>query len=65
MGKGFVYEYFGFLLDIIIVVKGLGNGFLVGVVIGKKQFGEVFISGFYGMIFGGNMLVMVVVNVIL
>lgn len=37
-GKAFGYEYEGLSPDIITVAKGLGSGFPVGAVIGKKSF---------------------------
>lgn len=61
-GKGFAYEHFGLSPDIITVAKGLGNGFPVGAVIGKKQLGEAFTLGSHGTTFGGNMLAMAAVN---
>lgn len=61
-GKGFAYEHFGLSPDIITVAKGLGNGFPVGAVIGKKQLGEAFTPGSHGTTFGGNMLAMAAVN---
>lgn len=38
---------------------------LVGVMIGKGYFKEVFGFGIYGIIFGGNLIVLVLVKVIL
>ncbi|ARV44733.1 acetylornithine transaminase [Bacillus subtilis] len=61
-GKGFAYEHFGLSPDIITAAKGLGNGFPVGAVIGKKQLGEAFTPGSHGTTFGGNMLAMAAVN---
>lgn len=36
-GKAFGYEHFGISPDIITAAKGLGNGFPVGAVIGKRS----------------------------
>lgn len=55
----------GIEFDIVIVVKVFGNGIFVGVMIGGKEFGMSFIVGLYGLIFGGNYIVMVVVKEVL
>ncbi|MBT2573845.1 acetylornithine transaminase [Bacillus sp. ISL-51] len=61
-GKAFGYEHFSLSPDIITVAKGLGNGFPVGAVIGKKKLGEAFTPGSHGTTFGGNKLAMAAVN---
>ncbi|GED02193.1 acetylornithine transaminase [Bacillus atrophaeus] len=61
-GKGFAYEHFGLSPDIITVAKGLGNGFPVGAVIGKRTLADAFTPGSHGTTFGGNMLAMAAVN---
>ncbi|KAA6453331.1 acetylornithine transaminase [Bacillus swezeyi] len=57
-GKAFGYEHGGLSPDIITVAKGLGSGFPVGAVIGKKELSEAFSPGSHGTTFGGNMLAM-------
>lgn len=52
------------ILDILIIVKVFGGGFLIGVMIIIDKFVNVFVVGDYGMIYGGNLLVFVVVNVV-
>ncbi|WP_144493953.1 acetylornithine transaminase [Bacillus pumilus] len=61
-GTAFAYEQTGLDPDIISSAKGLGNGFPVGAVIGKKALGEAFSPGSHGTTFGGNMLAMAAVN---
>ncbi|QHZ46222.1 acetylornithine transaminase [Bacillus sp. NSP9.1] len=61
-GKAFGYEHEGLTPDIITVAKGLGSGFPVGAVIGKKELSEVFSPGSHGTTFGGNMLAMAAAN---
>ncbi|PCK22118.1 acetylornithine transaminase [Bacillus pumilus] len=61
-GTAFAYEQAGLDPDIISVAKGLGNGFPVGAVIGKKALGDAFSPGSHGTTFGGNMLAMSAVN---
>ncbi|WFA06445.1 acetylornithine transaminase [Bacillus sp. HSf4] len=61
-GKAFGYEHEGLTPEIITVAKGLGSGFPVGAVIGKKELSEVFSPGSHGTTFGGNMLAMAAAN---
>lgn len=61
-GTAFAYEQSGLDPDIISAAKGLGNGFPVGAVIGKKALGDAFSPGSHGTTFGGNMLAMSAVN---
>lgn len=61
-GTAFAYEQTGLDPDIISSAKGLGNGFPVGAVIGKKALGDAFSPGSHGTTFGGNMLAMAAVN---
>ncbi|WP_353856145.1 acetylornithine transaminase [Bacillus sp. Bos-x628] len=61
-GEAFAYEHANLDPDIISVAKGLGNGFPVGAIIGKKALGEAFSPGSHGTTFGGNMLAMAAVN---
>lgn len=57
-GTAFAYEQLELSPDIITVAKGLGNGFPVGALIGKKQLKEAFSPGSHGSTFGGNPLAM-------
>lgn len=61
-GTAFAYEETCLDPDIISAAKGLGNGFPVGAVIGKKALGDAFSPGSHGTTFGGNMLAMAAVN---
>ncbi|MFA1780890.1 acetylornithine transaminase [Bacillus amyloliquefaciens] len=61
-GKAFGYEHFGISPDIITAAKGLGNGFPVGAVIGKKKLSDAFTPGTHGTTFGGNKLAMAAVK---
>ncbi|MGG3738776.1 acetylornithine transaminase [Aeribacillus pallidus] len=57
-GKKFAYEHVGIEPDIITLAKGLGSGFPVGAMIGKKHLIETFHAGSHGSTFGGNPLAM-------
>lgn len=57
-GKPFAYQHYHLSPDIITVAKGLGNGFPVGGLIGKKHLIEAFGPGSHGSTFGGNPLAM-------
>lgn len=61
-GKPFAYQHFDLSPDIITTAKGLGNGFPVGAMIGKKEFGEAFSPGSHATTFGGGPLAMTAVN---
>ncbi|BBP88450.1 hypothetical protein BsIDN1_20680 [Bacillus safensis] len=62
-GTAFAYEETCLDPDIISSAKGLGSGFPVGAVIGKKKaLGDAFSPGSHGTTFGGNMLAMAAVN---
>lgn len=65
IGMLFVYWQDGIKLDIVILVKVLGGGFLIGVMLVGLKVVEVMQFGVYGIIFGGNLLVVVVVCVVL
>lgn len=52
----FVYEWLGILLDIMMVVKGIGGGFLFGVVVVMENVVKGMMVGIYGLIYGGNLL---------
>lgn len=57
-GKAFAYQHYGLSPDIITVAKGLGSGFPVGAMIGKKELINSFSAGSHGSTFGGNYLAM-------
>ncbi|MGX7419250.1 acetylornithine transaminase [Carnobacterium gallinarum] len=61
-GSLFCGEIYGIQPDIITVAKGLGNGFPVGAMLGKKKFASSFGAGSHGSTFGGNKLAMSVAN---
>lgn len=53
-GKPFAFQHFGLQPDIVTSAKGLGSGFPIGAVIGKKDLGTHFGPGSHGSTFGGN-----------
>jgi acetylornithine/N-succinyldiaminopimelate aminotransferase len=55
-GKPFAFQHFGIKPDIVSVAKGLGNGFPIGAIIGRKGLKDVFGPGSHGTTFGGNPL---------
>lgn len=61
-GKPFAYQHFDISPDIITVAKGLGSGFPVGAMIGKKVLTTAFQAGSHGSTFGGNPLAMTAAN---
>ncbi len=64
-GTAFAYEQVGLSPDIISLAKGLGNGFPVGAIVGKKQLKDAFLAGSHGSTFGGNPLAMATAEVVL
>lgn len=64
-GTAFAYEQYGLSPDIITVAKGLGNGFPVGAIIGKKALKDAFSPGSHGSTFGGNLLAMAAAEAVL
>ncbi|ALC80712.1 MULTISPECIES: acetylornithine transaminase [Bacillus] len=57
-GKPFAYQHYNLSPDIMTLAKGLGNGFPIGAIVGKKELGDAFSPGSHGTTFGGNMLAM-------
>jgi len=55
-GKCFGYEHYAVEPDIITLAKGLGSGFPIGAMIGKKELIQSFSPGSHGSTFGGNPL---------
>lgn len=64
-GRAFAYQHCGISPDIITVAKGLGNGFPVGAIIGKKALADTFGPGSHGTTFGGNPLAMAAADAVL
>lgn len=65
IGMLFVYWQDDVVLDMVILVKVFGGGFLIGVMLVGLKVVEIMQFGVYGIIFGGNLLVVVVVCVVL
>lgn len=65
VGELFVYMYYGVVLDIFFSVKSLGGGFFIGVMLIIGEIVKYLLVGIYGIIYGGNLLVLVVVEVVL
>ncbi|GAK05765.1 acetylornithine aminotransferase [Geomicrobium sp. JCM 19037] len=61
-GYPFAFQQYGMNPDIITSAKGLGNGFPVGAMIGRKGLEVYFGAGSHGTTFGGNPLAMSAVN---
>lgn len=59
-GSLFAFQQFGVEPDIFTLAKGLGNGFPVGAMFGKKELALAFGPGSHGTTFGGNKLAMAV-----
>ncbi len=64
-GTFFAYEHYRLDPDIVTVAKGLGNGFPVGAMLGKKALIQSFQTGSHGSTFGGNPLGMAIVKAVL
>ncbi len=56
LGTIFAYEYFDVVPDIVCLAKGLGAGFPVGAILGKKKFTTHITAGTHGSTYGGNPL---------
>lgn len=65
IGYFYVYMGFGVIFDILIIVKFFGGGFLIGVMFIIVDIVVYFKLGIYGSIYGGNLLVCVVVEKVL
>lgn len=55
-GTLFAYEHYGIEPDVMVLAKGLGNGFPIGAMLTKEQYGKAFTPGSHGSTFGGNPL---------
>ncbi len=55
-GKLFAYEQFGVEPDVMVLAKGLGNGFPIGALLAREAIAKCFIPGTHGATFGGNPL---------
>lgn len=62
MGQFYVYMDMGVMLDILMIVKVFGNGFLIGVMLMMNELVVYFKVGVYGMMYGGNLFVLVIVD---
>ncbi|WP_044339043.1 acetylornithine transaminase [Rossellomorea aquimaris] len=61
-GVAFAYQHYSMQPDIVTTAKGLGSGFPVGAMIGKKDLVSSFSPGTHGSTFGGNPLAMAAVK---
>ncbi|MGE6755881.1 acetylornithine transaminase [Rossellomorea sp. NPDC071047] len=61
-GAPFAYQHYSLQPDIVTTAKGLGSGFPVGAMIGKKDLVSSFSPGTHGSTFGGNPLAMAAVK---
>ncbi|MBL1230120.1 acetylornithine transaminase [Enterococcus sp. BWB1-3] len=57
-GTFYASDGYDLVPDIITLAKGLGNGFPVGAMLGKKELAASFGPGSHGSTFGGNLLAM-------
>lgn len=57
-GLPFGFQHYAISPDIITTAKGLGSGFPIGAMIGKKELVETFNPGTHGTTMGGNQLAM-------
>ncbi|MCA1059808.1 acetylornithine transaminase [Rossellomorea aquimaris] len=57
-GLPFAYQHYSLDPDIVTVAKGIGSGFPVGAMLGKKALIPSFSPGTHGSTFGGNPLAM-------
>ncbi|MFC4077435.1 aspartate aminotransferase family protein [Salinithrix halophila] len=64
-GNLFACRDAGILPDVITCAKGLGNGFPVGVMLGRRGLKEFFGPGSHASTFGGSPLAMAVVHAVL
>lgn len=63
IGKMFVVEYVGVISDILVLVKVFFGGMLLGVIVVSWELYEKWLIVGYGFIFGGNLVLCVVVLV--
>jgi acetylornithine/N-succinyldiaminopimelate aminotransferase len=61
-GTPFAYQHHSLHPDIVTSAKGLGSGFPVGAMIGRKELVSTFSPGTHGSTFGGNPLAMAAVK---
>ncbi|MGD6957524.1 acetylornithine transaminase [Rossellomorea aquimaris] len=61
-GVPFAYQHYFLQPDIVTTAKGLGSGFPVGAMMGKKDLVSSFSPGTHGSTFGGNPLAMAAVK---
>ncbi len=56
-GKMFGYQHFGVTPDVMCLAKALGGGLPIGVMMVKKELGDVFKPGMHGSTFAGSPLI--------
>lgn len=56
-GKMFCYQNYGIIPDIITLAKSLGGGLPIGVMIAKKELGDLLTPGMHASTFGGSPVV--------
>lgn len=59
-GSLFAFQQYGIEPDVVTLAKGLGSGFPIGAMLGRKHLIEAFNNGSHGSTFGGNPLASVV-----
>jgi predicted acetylornithine/succinylornithine family transaminase len=55
-GRLFAYEHTGLEPDVMVLAKGLGNGFPIGALLAREEIARAFVPGTHGATFGGNPL---------
>jgi acetylornithine/N-succinyldiaminopimelate aminotransferase len=53
-GKMFCYQNYGIIPDLMTLAKALGGGLPIGVLIAKKELGDILTSGMHASTFGGG-----------
>jgi len=53
-GKMFCYQNYGIVPDLMTLAKALGGGLPIGVLIAKKEFGDILTPGMHASTFGGG-----------
>ncbi|MDR6225582.1 aspartate aminotransferase family protein [Desmospora profundinema] len=64
-GELFAFQGWGIQPDVVTLAKGLGNGFPIGVMLGRAGLEESFGPGTHASTFGGNPLAMAVADAVL
>jgi acetylornithine/N-succinyldiaminopimelate aminotransferase len=53
-GKGFAFEHYNFIPDILVVAKAIGGGLPLGAFLTNEKYSDIFNPGEHGTTFGGN-----------